>query len=152
MLEQHEPAAWAEHPSRLGHNGAVIRDRAQRQRAQHRVERGVLELERLRVPEPQLDRPTQLDRAAAGDVEHGGHEFDARESDAIGVVGKVEPRPHGNFQDVALGLGADPLAPAGEQQPFRELDVPVVVGRLPLIDTADCVGLLKSWAHDRRQS
>ena len=95
------------------------------------VEGGVLELERLRVPQPQLDRPTELERAPAGGVRHGGHEFDSRESDAIGVVGKVESRPHGDLQHLTLGLGADPLAPTGEQQPFWELDVPVVVGRLP---------------------
>jgi hypothetical protein len=66
-----------------------------------------------------------------------------READEIGVVGKVEPGPHGDFQPVALGLGADPLAPPGEQQPFQELDVLVVVGRL--VDTADCLGRLESW-------
>ena len=65
---------------------------------------------------------------------------------------KVESRPHGDLQHLTLGLGADPLAPTGEQQPFWELDVPVVVGRLPLVDTADSLGLLKSWAHDRRES
>jgi hypothetical protein len=117
-----------------------------------RVEGGVLELERLRVPQPQIDRPTQLSCASAGEVQHRGHEFDSRESDAIGVVRKVESRPHGDLHHLTLSLGADPLTPTGEQQPFRELDVPVVVGRLPPIDTADGLGLLKSWAPGRRQS
>jgi hypothetical protein len=150
VLEQHEAPTRTEHPPHLGHGGAIVRDRAQRQRAHHRVKRGVLELERLRVPQPQLDRPTQLDSAPAGNVEHRGHEVDSRESDAIGVVGKVASRSHGNLQHITLGLGADPLAATGEQQPFRELDVAVVVARLPLIDTADSLGLLESWGHDRR--
>jgi hypothetical protein len=80
------------------------------------------------------------------------HEFDSRESNAISVVRKVQSRPHGDLQHLTLGVGADLLAPTGEQPPFWELDVLVVVGRLPLVDTADSLGLLRSWAHDRRQS
>jgi hypothetical protein len=67
-------------------------------------------------------------------------------------MGKVASRPDGNLQHITLRLGAEPLAAAGKQQPFRELDVSVVVVRLPLIDTADSLGVLGRWGHDRRQS
>jgi len=54
--------------------------------------------------------------------------------------------------DRALGLGADPLALTGELQPFGywELEVLVIVGRLPLV--VDSLCRLESRARDHCQS
>ena len=113
-------APRAEDAPRLG-GGAVVGDRAERQRAGDGVEALVGKLERLCITEPQVDLAAGVAGAPAGAVEHRCAQLDRGQAHVGGVVGEVAPGAGGHLQHVAAGARAHPFAAPGEQHLF-ELD------------------------------
>jgi len=62
---------------RLGDSVAVVGDRAEAERDDHGVEALVLELERLRVADPQVDITPEVLGALLGDLQHLQAELDS---------------------------------------------------------------------------
>jgi hypothetical protein len=112
-----------------------VRDGAQREGAHDGVKTIVGELQRLRVAEAQAHASVEVCGAVAGQVEHGGAPLDAGQPNRVGVVGEVEPGADGHFQDLAGGLGADPLPAVAEQVPVEETHL-LVVGAGVLVPVA----------------
>src|SRR6266542_4214625 len=127
VVQQQQPAAWAQHPPHLRHGSPVVGDAAQRQRADHDVERGVGQVEGLGVAQAQVDLAAESVGLAARQGDHLGAELDPGQADVVGVVGEVAAGADGDLQDLAAGLVADPLAAVGEQPAFPEGHLLVVV-------------------------
>jgi hypothetical protein len=77
--------------------------------ADHRVEGGIGQLQRLGVPEAQVHPAAQLVGLASGQLQHGGAEVGPGQADTFWVEGEVAAGADGHLKDVAGGLRADPL-------------------------------------------
>ncbi len=118
MVEQEHTPAGAQHPGHLGDSGPVVRDAAQAQRGNDRVERVIGEHEVLGVPHPQDDLRGLRLGAATCTFEHAAAEIHARQVHPRGVVGQVAAGADGHFQYPAPGLSAGPPPAVTEQNPL----------------------------------
>jgi hypothetical protein len=104
VFEQHQPPARTQDPMRLGNSPTVIRDRAEAERDDHRVEAPVVELEGLRIADPQVDvSPHPLGPPLAY-LQHLWAELDSGHANAGGVVGQIPPGSERKLEDVTLDL------------------------------------------------
>ena len=125
------PAGTEDSP-RLGDCAAGIRDGAEAERANNRVEALVGEVQRLRVAESEIRVTSEVTRAVSADREHLLAEFDSRERHLSRVVGKIACGADRELEHPSLRLAADPFAAALEEQAFEEGDLLVVV-RCPAV-------------------
>jgi hypothetical protein len=102
--------------------------RKERQRADDGVERLAAEIERLRVPDAQLDLAPEF--ARPGNLKHRGTQLDAPQPHTLAVVLQVATGADPNLEHLARRLRANPPAPTGEKQPVEEAHLAVVLVRL----------------------
>jgi len=86
----------------LGRSRVVIGDRAEAERNDHGVETVVLEVERLRVTDPQVDVEPQLRGPPARDLQHLRAELDSGQPNVGGVVGQIAPGSDRELEDLAV--------------------------------------------------
>src|SRR2546426_8606331 len=141
VFEEQESAAGAEDALYFSHGENVIRNRAERQRRDHAVERAVRQGEGLRVAEAQVHDDPELARALTRVLEHRGRDVESDELHPAAIVAEIPPRADADLENVALRLRADPLATARKQQALKERDLAVVAPRRLLIEPTDPFGL-----------
>src|SRR6266545_2409912 len=129
VVEQQQAASGEEDALHLAERGCRIRDRAQRQRAHHGVERGVGERQVFGIAFTQVHCPAEVGRTLLRDREHRRAELDPGDRAVGRVVRQVAAGADGDFEDAAAGAGAEPLAAARELDPLEEGDLLVVTGR-----------------------
>src|SRR5260370_32024390 len=129
VVEQQQPAARDQDAFHLADRRGGIGDRAQRQRADHRVERGVAGGQMLGVALLEFDLTAEAGSALAGDGEHRGAQLDPGDGRAGRVVGQVAAGADGDLQDPALRALAEPFPAATEPDLLEEGNLLVVAGR-----------------------
>ena len=102
MLQQQQPAAWAENPERLPGRGGRVRDRAETERAGDGVEALVRQIERLGVPDAKVDLAHQILGALAPDRGHLRAQLERRQLDSRGVEGQIPQGPRCQLQHLPL--------------------------------------------------
>lgn len=90
MVCKQETSTWAQHSLHLGNRKPVVRNRAERERADNGVERRVGKRQCVGVSFVELDGITALTRLAAGDPEHCWAQVDPSESDLLRIEGQVQ--------------------------------------------------------------
>ena len=108
MLDQRDPASWPEDADRFRDGRLVVRDRAQREREDDRVEVFVGVGERRRVAKAEAGIEAEL--AGAPDRPIEGHlaELDAAQPDIRRVEGQSPTGTDADFERFAAGLLAEP--------------------------------------------
>lgn len=141
VLEQKQPSARAQHPQCLADRLPLAGNRAEPERADHRVEALVTELQGLGVADPQIGVASKLGRALARDREHLRAELDPGQAHPVAIEGEIASRARGDLEDIPVRLLAHPAAAVAEQDALEEPDPPVVAGRRLVLDPADALGL-----------
>jgi hypothetical protein len=141
VLEQQQVPSRPQHAPRLGDRPARIRDRAQPQRAHHRVKALVGKLERLRVTDAKIDRPPEPLRPPAADREHLRAQLDPGQRDVGRVEGQVAGRADRQLEHISARLLAHLAATVPEQHPLENRDLPVIARGLSILEPADPLGL-----------
>src|SRR6266542_6470882 len=90
MLQKQHPPRRLEDAHPLRHRLAVIRDGAQAQAEDHRVEPLIAKVQGLRVAFPKVDLPADLRSAPASLGQHGGAKVYCRQPDVRAVQGEVQ--------------------------------------------------------------
>src|SRR5207244_7499694 len=85
VIHQYQPPTWPQHALHLRYRVALVRDGAQRKRAQDRVECGIRQVQRLGVAETQVHLAAKRCSALARDLQHGWTELDPGQAN-IGAV------------------------------------------------------------------
>jgi hypothetical protein len=113
VLEEEQGAVRPDNAAQLVECAYGIVDRAEYERADHRVERGVGERQRLRPRLDDLGAATDLAQPLLQLSHHRPLGFDEHQLlDFLGVVLEVEARPGSHLEDSAAGVRQE-LAPAG---------------------------------------
>ena len=101
MLQQQESSTWTENAAYFTDRLQVVRDGAERKRADDSIEATRWKLERLCIPGPKIRLPAERLRRSLCNSKHGFAEIDCRQPDVRGVVLEVPTRSDGDFQDVS---------------------------------------------------
>src|SRR5690606_12700170 len=147
VVEQEQAAARAEYPRHLRDRGGVVGDRAQRQRAYHRVEAAVVERQRLRVGLPQVGVEPEVGGPLLGEGEHRRTELYPGDRGTGRVEGKVAAGADRDLQHPAGGTGTHPLPATAEQEPFEQRDPAVIARRQPVPHSLDGGGAVLLGLH-----
>src|SRR5690606_34459479 len=132
VVGQEQQPAGAQHTGHLPQRRRLVGDPAQRERAHHRVEPAVFEVERPRIPPPQVDRAAQPGRPPAGLGQHSLAPLHPGQPYVAGVVRQVQAGADGHLQRVARRLSAQPAPGVGEETALGEGHPPVVGSGLPV--------------------
>jgi hypothetical protein len=135
VVGQQQAPAGAQHPVHLGHRPALVGDRAQRERADHGVERGTRKRQFAGVGLAQVHGAAQLAGSVAGELEHGRAQINPGQPDLAGVEGQVQAGADGHLQGVPGSLRADPGPAVREQDPVEEPHG-LVIGRRLVVPVA----------------
>ena len=84
MLQQQESPTWTENAAYFTDRLPVIRDGAERKRADDRIEATRRKIERLCIPDPKIRLPAERLRRSLCNSNHGLAEIDSRRPDVRG--------------------------------------------------------------------
>src|SRR3954453_11613265 len=139
MIDRDELAPAAEHPKGFLGRATIVRDRAEGEGDQDRVETGVLEVERLRVAEAQVDVGAQLFPTSLRQGEHLRAQLDRRHPNVRRIQRNVAARTDRDLQYLAFRLRAGPLSRSGKQQTLEEAHLAVVARGMLVLDLSNAV-------------
>lgn len=100
MIEQEQPSAGSEDPTRLGHRLAVVRDAEERARADDGIERRVRKRERLSITLTEISLAPQLPCSSPRDGQHLWTRLDAGRANPVRIEGEVATRDDGDLEHV----------------------------------------------------
>ncbi|OLT85335.1 hypothetical protein BKG58_14905 [Mycobacteroides abscessus subsp. abscessus] len=121
----------------------MVGDGAQPEGAYDGVEAGIVERQSVGVGPLQNGGVSEIGGAVTGQVEYLLAPVDAGRPDSFGAEGQVEASADRDFQNVAGGLAADPLAGVAEQVAVEEPDLTVIVaGFLVPVPVPACASII----------
>ena len=141
MIEQQEASAGTQDATRFSNGSAWVRDGAHCERAHDRVERRVLERERLGVAEPEVHRSAERRGAPPGTLEHRGAHVDPGQAHIGCAEREVAPGADPDFEHIATRLAADLRAAVAEHEVLHPIELAVIAHGHPLVDALDTFGL-----------
>jgi RNA polymerase sigma-70 factor, ECF subfamily len=144
VLEQHEPATGTEHAEGLPDRLPVVRDGAQRQGGDDGIDARIVQVERLGVTQPQIDRA--VSGASSGERQHRRADVDPDQVHVARIVGEIAAGPDPDLQSVADRVRRDP-PPAVTEQPALDPTAPLVRRRHPIPDRPDPGRLTRGIHH-----
>src|SRR5215467_8652402 len=126
VFEGNEATAWTQNAPHLCDGLSFVRNAAKRYRAHHGIEALIGKRECLRVPDNQLDLPTQAMCAKPCDLQHGRADLDPRDLHIVWIEGQVAPGANGNLQNLPSRLGTGPGSAITKQELFVECHCSVI--------------------------
>jgi hypothetical protein len=108
MLRQDEQTAGPENSKSLSDRLPIIRDGAQRERADDGVESRVRKLKRLDVSLSQVNLDREFLGPCASDLQHPGAELDGGEVHSPRIEREIAAGSNCDLEDVSLGLRTGP--------------------------------------------
>jgi hypothetical protein len=122
VFEQDQPTARTEHAPRLLERTTVVRNGAEGERADDRIEAFARKFEVLCIAHVEVDPAAECLRTGSSDLEHRRADIHGCQARLRLVVREISPRPDGNLQHISNGVRGCPESPISEEQTFGNPD------------------------------